>query len=164
MKIREYSEKDLDALRRIHQAERMPYQFPDLTSPLFLTRIVLEKDGRLLAAAFLRLTAEAYLLIDRGDGGPRDRWKRLLIVHEAIRGEAARRGLDDAHCWLPPGIANSFGKRLKHLGWNRETWDCYSRGVLAATPGLEPENPSRQENQDLEGPDGKGIHTNAPAD
>lgn len=164
MKIREYSEADLEDLRRIHRAERMPYQFPDLMSPLFLTRAVLEENGRLSAAGFLRLTAEAYLLVDGSEGSPRERWRRLLILHESIRGEAARRGLDDAHCWLPPGIASSFGRRLKQLGWSRETWDCYSRGMLAETPGLESKNPRGEEVQDLEGADGKGIHTNAPTD
>lgn len=164
MKIREYSEADLEELRRLHRVEQMPYQFPNLASPIFLTRAVLEEDGRLLAAAFLRLTAEAYLLIDGRNGRPRERWRRLLILHEAVRGEAARRGLDDVHCWLPPGIASSFGRRLNRLGWSRETWDCYSRGVLAATPGLESENPGRREEQDLEGRNGTRIHGNAPAD
>ena len=164
MKIREYSEADLEELRRIHRAERMPYQFPDLASPIFLTRAVLEENGRIAAAAFLRLTAEAYLLIDGSNGRARERWRRLLILHEAVRGEAARRGLDDVHCWLPPGIASSFGRRLNRLGWSRETWECYSRGVLAATPGLESKEKRMQEVQGLEGEDGTGIHANAPAD
>lgn len=136
MKIREYRDADLDELRRMHQSMQMPYEFPDLANPLFLTRKVLESEGKLAAAAFLRLTAESYLLLHGNDGSARDRWRRLLLLHEAVRGEAVRRGLDDVHCWVPARVARSFGRRLGELGWKRENWNCYSRGVIAVTPGL----------------------------
>jgi len=136
MHIRAYTEADLEALRRMHAASRMPYAFPDLTNPLFVTRIVIERDAQIVAAALLRLTAEAYVLLDPAAGTPRDRWCALLLAHEAARGDANRRGLDDAHCWLPPPVASAFGRRLERLGWQREPWPSYSRGVASATPGL----------------------------
>jgi hypothetical protein len=45
MRIREYTPNDLDALRRLHAAQGFGYPFPDLESPLFITKLVLEDEG-----------------------------------------------------------------------------------------------------------------------
>jgi hypothetical protein len=152
MQIREYTASDLESLRRLHSAQGMPYQFPDLTNPLFLTKLVIERDssdgdvdsrevgdipiasGEVVGAILLRLTSEAYFLLDPHAGTPRDRWQALLTLHEAARTDAARRGLDDAHAWLPPQVANAFGRRLSRLGWFREPWTSFSRSTGAVTP------------------------------
>jgi hypothetical protein len=134
VKTRACLENDWDELRRIHSAQQMPYEFPDLSNPLFLTKVVAETGGKIAAASFLRLTAEAYLLVDREYGAPTDRWRAVTLLHEVMRGEAARRGFDDVHCWLPPQIAGAFGRRLGSLGWKKEPWDCYARTVFEATP------------------------------
>ena len=152
MHIREYTASDLESLRRLHSAQGMPYQFPDLTNPLFLTKLVIERDstdltagkrtiflspdGAIVGAILLRLTSEAYFLLDPNAGTPRDRWQSLLTLHEAARTDAARRGLDDAHAWLPPQVANAFGRRLSRLGWFREPWPSFSRTTNAKTPGV----------------------------
>ena len=155
MYIREYTAADLESLRRLHSAQGMPYQFPDLTNPLFLTKLVIERDSpgadsrevsapnsscdvsadrEIVGAILLRLTSEAYFLLDPCAGTPRDRWQALLMLHEAARTDAARRGLDDAHAWLPPQVANAFGRRLSRLGWFREPWPSFSRSTSTITP------------------------------
>jgi hypothetical protein len=45
MRIRQYTPADLDALRRLHAAQGFGYPFPDLESPLFVSKLVLEEDG-----------------------------------------------------------------------------------------------------------------------
>jgi hypothetical protein len=55
MRIRHYTPADLDALRRLHAAQGFGYPFPDLESPLFISKLVLEEadndapevDGRI---------------------------------------------------------------------------------------------------------------------
>ena len=42
LRIREYTPNDFDALRRMHAAQGFGYPFPDLDSPLFVTKLVLE--------------------------------------------------------------------------------------------------------------------------
>src|SRR5256885_15102970 len=97
MPIREYHESDLAALRAIHAAQGFDYALPNLSNPLFLTKLVLTDTAhaagnspvshtpapssehaphneKILGAAFLPLTAEAYLLLDPASGSPRDRW------------------------------------------------------------------------------------------
>jgi len=68
LKRRAYEERDLEELHRVHAAQKSPYAFPGLQNPLFVTKIVLT-DGenaneKIRGAALLRLTAEAFLLLD----------------------------------------------------------------------------------------------------
>ncbi len=44
MRIREYTSADFDALRRMHAAQGFGYPLPDLESPLFISKLVLEED------------------------------------------------------------------------------------------------------------------------
>ena len=132
MQVREYRKSDLSALQKIHAAQNFPYAFPDLTNPLFVSRIVLtDGDGqneKFFGAALLRLTAEAYLLLDPAQGTPRQRWQSLLALHEGARADAWQRGLEDVHAWLPPAIAKKFGRRLAALGWLRDdVWTPYCK-------------------------------------
>jgi hypothetical protein len=147
MQVREYQEKDLDALRAIHAAQGFEYPLPDLNNPLFLTKLVLAEDpngdranlnvyasdaGTIVGAALLRLTAEAYLLLDPHAGTPRQRWQWLLALHAAAEHDAWQRGLEDVHAWLPPPIASKFGKRISRLGWIRDdTWTPYCKKLKA---------------------------------
>jgi len=135
MQIRGYEERDLAALQAIHQRQGFNYAFPDLANPLFLTKLVLgrEEAGKGIAgAALLRLTAEAYLLLDPEAGSPRERWQWLLRLHETTRRDAIARGLEDVHAWLPPEIATRFGRRLTKLGWLRDdAWTPYCTRLLA---------------------------------
>jgi hypothetical protein len=84
---------------------------------------------RILMAVLLRLTAETYLLHDPSAGTPRQRWQRLLALHEAARCAAAACGLDDVQAFLPPRVARAFGRRLARLGWQHDPWPCFSRRV-----------------------------------
>ena len=86
------------------------------------------RQERILGAALLRLTAEAYLLLDPRAGTPRERWQWLLALHAAAERDAWQRGLEDVHAWLPPPIAQKFGRRLARLGWLRDdSWTPYCR-------------------------------------
>jgi len=140
MRVREYRQSDLAQLRAIHAAQGFEYALPDLSNPLFVTKLVLAKDNdvsdlpntrqddAVVGATFLRLTAEAYLLLDPRAGTPRQRWQWLLALHAAAERDAWQRGLEDVHAWLPPPIAKKFGKHLARLGWLRDdTWAPYCK-------------------------------------
>jgi hypothetical protein len=130
MRIREYAPEDEAALREMHARQGFEYPFPDLSNQLFLTRLVLEDDsGRAVMAVLGRVTCEVYLLAEPAAGTPRERWWRLMGLHEAARRDLCARGFDDATCWIPPRIARAFGRRLTRLGWVRDPWPAYSRSV-----------------------------------
>jgi hypothetical protein len=44
LRIREYMPADLDALRRMHAAQGFGYPLPDLDSPMFVSKLVLEEN------------------------------------------------------------------------------------------------------------------------
>jgi hypothetical protein len=44
LRIREYSSADFAALRQMHAAQGFGYPFPDLESPLFVSKLVLEEE------------------------------------------------------------------------------------------------------------------------
>jgi hypothetical protein len=129
----------------MHAAQGFGYSLPDLESPLFLSKLVLEDDDsgreeadpnspppnspRVTMAILQRLTAETYLLHDPVAGTPRRRWQSFLALHDAARTAAAAHGLDDVQAFLPPRIARAFGRRLSRLGWTRDPWPCFSRRV-----------------------------------
>ena len=155
MQIREYRESDLAALRAIHAAQGFHYPLPDLSNPLFVTKLILseaeaneESPGaktdppqqeKIIGAALLRLTAEAYLLLDPEASTARDRWQWLLQLHAAAERDAWQRGLEDVHAWLPPPIAQKFGKRITQLGWNRDdTWTPYCKRLACTTANSGP--------------------------
>jgi hypothetical protein len=99
----------------------------------WLTRHVLLKAHR---RAPTTTACEMYLLADPGAGTPRERYARLLVLHEAGRNDLLARGLDDAHAWLPPPIARRFGSRLEALGWIRDdAWTPYCRRLRDGASG-----------------------------
>jgi len=133
MRIREYTEADLEPLRQMHARQGFDYGFPDLRDPIFVSKLVLEDDaGQVVMASLARLTCEMYLLMNRNAegtkaaGNPQERYARLLALHNAGEQDLLARGLDDAHAWLPPPIAKRFGRRLTALGWIRDdAWTPY---------------------------------------
>jgi hypothetical protein len=129
MLVREYTQGDFQALRRMHAAQGFDYAFPSLDDPIFVSKLVLENDSHRQVMAFLaRLTCEIYLFADKSAGKPRDRFNHLLALHAAGERDLLARGLDDAHAWLPPSIAKRFGRRLESLGWVRDDkWTPYCR-------------------------------------
>ena len=129
MPIRPYTESDLSALLSMHAAQGFDYAFPDLSDPLFLSKLVVEDEaGRVVMSSLARLTCEIYLLADPSAGKPRDRYASLVALHRAAESDLRARGLEDAHAWLPPRIAARFGRRLAQLGWIRDdTWTPYCR-------------------------------------
>jgi hypothetical protein len=90
---------------------------PDLSDPVFALGSVAE-DGS--AAAFVKICGEAYLFMDPYHGDPLTRWQTLLKIHEAIRRDAAKLGLSEVSCVVPPNLSKAFHRRLARLGWMDE--------------------------------------------
>jgi hypothetical protein len=128
-RIRVCNDADVDELKRIHAASGFSYAFPNLSDPLFVSKLVLEDENAAVQmAAMARLTCEVYLLVNRDAPDARERWSDLLALHAAGAADLTAKGLEDAHAWLPPAIARRFGRRLETLGWVRDdAWTPYCR-------------------------------------
>lgn len=137
MKVRLYSDDDLDEIVRIHKAnglpanclpaccKRDPHGNP-VNAPLFFMRKVLEDDGRIALASFLKLTAEAFLLVDHEYADPERRLLALQKLTACTLSEAAKKGVEDVTAWIPPHLDRSFGDRLVALGFAKSPWPSYS--------------------------------------
>jgi hypothetical protein len=137
MIVRPYTDEDLEAIKRIHAANGLPPaclpacckadangNVPN--APLFFMRKILEDDGRVALASFLKLTAEAFVFVDHEHADPERRWIALQKLTAATLSEAAKKGVEDVTAWIPPELNRSFGERLVALGAIKSPWQSYS--------------------------------------
>lgn len=128
--VRPFAQADQAEVEAIRSRQGFEYAVPDWAK--MAVSAVVEVDGQIQVAAFLRKTAEAYLLLDPAQHVPRrERLGQLLMLHKEMAPAAKRAGLADIHCWMPPEIEKRFGALLtnEHFGWSKELWPCYSREV-----------------------------------
>ena len=85
--IRNYEPLDLDRVRQLHGTCGFDYALPDLDAPSMVVKRVMEGDGEVRALALLKLTAEAFLLMDGQWRSPAWRWEMLKRLHEDVRQE-----------------------------------------------------------------------------
>jgi hypothetical protein len=127
MFCRDSDENDRLQLQAIHRASGMDYLFPDLDSPLFITRkVLIDDDGNIIGAAFLKVQAETYLMLDP-TLGPRQKMDAINRLNPEVEREAWEKGLDTLVAYIPEDIDKKFDKRLLKLGWERvragwKTW------------------------------------------
>lgn len=127
--VRPANSVDLDAVRLLVDAQGLPYDAPDWAA--MDVSAVIERDGVISSAFFLRRTAETYLLFNPAVKlRKRERLGELQILDRELPGPAARAGFTDIHCWLPPELERRhFGRLLMHMGWTKPLWTSYSRKV-----------------------------------
>ena len=129
--VRDYVPEDFNRVKEIHEASQIDYQFPDLSSPLFLVTKVFVLDGVVRACGGLYLQAEAYLWLDKSDwAGPEEKLSAIKELDTAGMVAAWLRGIDQAVLWLPPGMER-FGERLEDMGFTRDRdgWVSYSKRI-----------------------------------
>jgi hypothetical protein len=125
---RPYQAKDEAAIKELYAAQGFDYTAPDWNEMMLST--VIEEDGKILMAGFLRPTAEAYLLLNPHDATPkRIRLGQFLIVQKELSAAAQEAGIETVHCWIPPQVAPHFGKLLQHLGWTHPLWPCFAKEI-----------------------------------
>jgi len=96
-------------------------------------RKVREVEGRVVAACFLRITAETFLLVQ---GSPVEKGRAIEELQPEVLREAWQKGLDEIVCVIPPEISDSFAPALEKLGWERtRDWPMYQRSTDAISSG-----------------------------
>ena len=127
--IRDYRTEDREQVEAIHAAQGLDYEFPNIDGPLFFIRKVAEVNGKIVAAAVIRVCAETMLLLDKKQG-PQDKMTEIVNLQASVLSEAYKNGLDDI-CAAVPDIG--FDKRLRQLGWtkDRPDWHLWSRQTNA---------------------------------
>lgn len=129
MKVVELHPRDIAYLGQMHEHSGFDYRFPkDLNTPLFpVRRTVVDANHTPLAAAALKVEAEAYLWLDTRAGSPETRWEAIQMLNSDLAARARIIGFDQVHCALPPQVAERFGSRLEALGWTlARPWPLYT--------------------------------------
>lgn len=128
--LRDYEPRDLARVKEIHDTTEIDYHFPDISTPLFLVKKVIEVDGVVRMAIGCYLQAEAYLWADQSDwADPEQKLAAIQALDRAGCEELWLKGVDQAVLWLPPGMER-FGERLvEDLGFtkDRDGWVSYSK-------------------------------------
>jgi hypothetical protein len=125
--VRPFRLFDQPEIEALHLRQGFEYDAPDWTK--MAVSAVVEVNGEIQMAAFLRPTAETYLLLDPTQHvRRRERLGQLLMLHKEMLAPAKRAGFTDIHCWMPPEIEKRFGTLLTnhHFGWDKPLWPCYS--------------------------------------
>lgn len=129
MNVRYATAADEPRLREIYSRMCMPYDYPDVTAPEFVAKlVVVDENDTPVVAGLARKTVEIYGLIDPSWETPAWRFEALTLLHEAMRHEVGRQGYKEACAWIPPNLVKSFARKLKHVfGWKAADWPCYYR-------------------------------------
>lgn len=128
MIVRDALPSDTQAISDFHKSSGIDYRFPDLEHPLFFVRKVAERDGAVVGACFLRITAETYLWLDPSLR-PNVKLELMQVLQPEVLAAAWRAGIDDIEARIPETVQRRFSKRLKQLGWtpNRSGWHPWTR-------------------------------------
>jgi hypothetical protein len=137
--IREYNKLDERTLRDIHLRSGLPPNcWPNLDNPLYIVRLVDVEGNRVVQGGFIKLTGEAYILLDHDYDTPERRWQILQSLTVKSLFEAGQpkfgslalsNGLEDVSAWLPPSLVKSFWPRLKTLGFEPSPWQSYTAAL-----------------------------------
>lgn len=127
--IRNLRQEDVVCIRGLWESAALPANcLPDTEDPIFIIKkCVEEPSGKVAMAACIKLTSEAYLLVDHECGDAPWRWETLRELTEAVIQEAKEVGIQDLTCWIPPHLEKRFGRRLTELGFVKSPWQSYSR-------------------------------------
>lgn len=129
MQVREYTDADFQRVRDMYRKSGYDYQLPSLSGQEFFSRRVVGSGDSIGMAAFLRHTAEVYLVCDHDWRTPAWRLEALRQLQLASTSDARDHGVKEIAGFVPPPIDKKFGKRLVRMGWNYfkgEEWRCYS--------------------------------------
>jgi hypothetical protein len=128
MILRNISEGDYDALKKIYQDSGLPPACsPDPANPLCFIKQAAIIDGEIAVAAMARLTAEASILVNPRVANSTARMIALRALCSTVCQAGRNAGLEDATCWVPPELADgNFGQRLAQLGFVRSPWPTFS--------------------------------------
>ena len=113
MTVRLIRPSDIPRLKLL--AKYYDFPFPDLTNPLYFAKGVAANGDRIIGAGFLKLTAEAILILDY-DSSKREKIEAINDLFIAAQMISKKRGIQDWHVFVKdsPNFENVL---IKHYGF-----------------------------------------------
>lgn len=124
MTVRPYKESDAPALSAMATASGFPYPDPARVEAL---SVVVDDDDKPLMACGAERIVQLYLWCGPLNK-PLAKLYALRLLHKHLAQELLRIGYYNAEAFLPPSLAEKFGRRLeKTFGWVRN-WPSWTKG------------------------------------
>ena len=124
MRTRPLYKSDIPILRAMAEASGHPY--PGLTESLEAVVVLADDHDLPVMAVAAKRLVELYLWCGQGMT-PHESVAALRLLHEGMIQELRAKGYNEANCFLPPQIAEKFGRRLREtFGWIRN-WASFAR-------------------------------------
>ena len=130
--IRDYHSDDFEEVKALHEQGDLDYLMPDIDSPLFIVRKVMEVGGKIVCAILWRMEVETYLLLDKNSIlSPEEKLEAIRTLQVEGLNDLWLKGVDNCVAWVPKDVEKSFGKRMTELGWSpdRDGWRSWSRNT-----------------------------------
>src|SRR5580765_6293540 len=124
MEIRKLNAADIPRVLELHKAMHADYAL-DLDDSFAIRNGLFNGTGEPAVVVLGRLTAECFLLMDRSWRSPADRWNALQRLSLYSVNQAKALGIGEVHCFVPPEMERSFGRRLYRQGWSKALWPCF---------------------------------------
>ena len=107
--IRPYVPDDRPAVEELRKAAGEEFWFNDPDSPINVTSLVVEDEGRIVAILTGRLVVEGFLTLDKSYGTPMAKWRMLKRLFREGCLELKRRGLMEAFAAIPRQLESYTG-------------------------------------------------------
>jgi hypothetical protein len=108
------------------EATGFPYPVLEEHGKLEAIVVVAGEDGQPLMAAAAERLVQIYLYC-RKASAPHENLAALRLLQDAMIAELKRQGYHGAEAFLPPTLAQRFGRRLERtFGWTRN-WASWNR-------------------------------------
>ncbi len=123
MRFRQWNQEEG---QKLYDAMGLPYTMPNVASPAFALKELLEdENGKIIAAGAIKIIGESFLWIDPAQT-PIRRAKAVRALVARAKVEGARAGFEELSAWIPPAVEAEFGLALHKLGWSPSLWRNWS--------------------------------------
>lgn len=125
MATRDWNPEDAEKIREFHDSLNLGYHFPNVASPLFCIKRLVEDEKGIAAGGAIKLFGEAFLWVSPW----RSTDEKKSAMHELsgeMRQEAVKIGLDELSAWIPPQIERGFSPELLNMHWRPSPWRSWS--------------------------------------
>ena len=123
MRSRSLKRDDIPILKQWAEASGFPY--PELSDPLIESvEIVVDSEDRPIAGVAAKRLIELYGWFDP-QARPEVKLEALKLLHRAMAENLRAKGYNEANAFIPPQLAEKFGRRLQRtFGWVR-SFACF---------------------------------------
>jgi hypothetical protein len=129
--VRPYRESDFGAILDLHRRQGLDYELPNLDRMAGSCVIEEGLGHEITHAVFLRGIVEAYWIYAASREWKRQTLARLLVLHKEVEIIAARNGIEEIDCWIPPQVLDrKMDLTMLKLGWEKPLWTCYRHSVV----------------------------------